>query len=277
MRNVSNNLILLCALLLCSACGQTKTEEVKSGRLKYVETLHYGSVGTHGSQGWYVGDRRLYVKGWSWSPKGFDVNEHIGGCEASPNGAVEAIKCYSFADLKETAYVLRMKGDSPEWLTASDAPYGGGYNLGEWAGDGRWLLFKDYFFNVETSERKTIRGLPDYPRNFFIAASPDLETVIYRESCFDTRQDPETGKPLSDEETEKQCSTFQEHFKQGVAAFWLIEAATGRVKILELKKNDYPWAVNTDSFLRTDWLKEFRSKLVWEKDEGGRYRLAYPK
>ena len=266
----------MCVLLLSSACGQTKTEEVKSGRLSYTETLRYGSVGTHGSQGWYVSDRKFYVNGRSWSPKGINVNDHVAGCEASPNRSVEAIKCHSFADLKETAYILRMRDGKPEWLTASDALYNGGDNLGEWTGEGRWLLFKDYYFNVETSERREIKGLPDFPHNYFLATSPDLETIMYRESCFRKRVAPETGEPLTDEETEKQCKVFEEHFKKGLAAFWLIEAKTGSVKILELNKKDYPWAANTDSFLKVDWLKEFRSKLVWEKDEHGSYRLVYP-
>jgi hypothetical protein len=263
----SNVLFLVAALLLCSACGKSKVEEVKSGRLKYAETVRYGSVGTHGSEGWYVSDRRFYVNGSGWSPKDLDVNEHIAGCEPSPDEAVEAIKCYSFADSKETVYLLRVKGNAPEWLKASDAPYEGGDNLGEWVGEGRWLLFKDYYFNVETSERREIKGLPDYPQNFFLAASPDLETIMYRESCFGHRLDPETGKPLPDEETERQCRTFEEHFTNGIAAFWLIEARTGGVKVIELKKSDYPWAANTDSFLRTDWLKEFRRTGVAERRE----------
>ena len=70
--------------------------------------------------------------------------------------------------------------------------------------------------------------------------------------------------------------SFEDHFKKGIAAFWLIEAKTGNVKILELKKKDYPWAENTDSFLKVDWLKEFRSKLVWEKDKNGKDQLVYP-
>lgn len=274
--NKPNILLLISLLMLCAACGKTKTEEVKSGRLKYVETLRYGSAGTHGSKGWYVNDRLFYVNGKSWSPKGINVNDHISDCEASPNESVEALKCYSFADLKETAYILRMKADEPEWLTASDAKYEGGDNLGQWVGEGRWLLFKDYYFNVETSERREIKGLPDFPRNYFLATSPDLETIMYRESCFRKRYDSETGKPLPEEVIEKQCSVFEEHARKGVEAFWLIEAKTGSVKILELKKADYPWAVSTDSFLKVEWLKEFRSKLVWEKDANGRYILAYP-
>jgi hypothetical protein len=169
--------ILLLAALGCDKTSETETE--KSGRLQFVKKLRYGSVGTHGSQGWYVNDRYFKVNDKDWSPEGIKVKD-ISRCEASPNEAVEALKCSSFAGAKEVWFILRMKADQPEWITA---PATGG----EWVGDGRWLLFIDSYFNVETSEQRKIKNLPDLPKDYFRAASPDMKTmaIIYL-----TNQDP---------------------------------------------------------------------------------------
>jgi hypothetical protein len=271
-------LVLLASLVsITSACHESKTEEIKSGRLKYVKTLHYGSVGSHGSLGWYVSNQRFYVNGSRWSPKGFDVHDRIAGADVSPNASVEAIKSYSFADSKETTYVLRMKGDQPEWLTVSDIPYDGGYNLGQWTGDGHWLLFTNFFFNVETSERKEIKGLPDNPERYFLGASPDLETIIYEEASYRRRYDPATGEVIGDAEAEKRTKMVEEHIKNGIAGFLLIDARTGRMKMLELKKEEYPWVGISSTNSRRDWEMQFKSKLVWKQDATGRYVLVYPK
>ena len=268
-----STMFLLAVVLACGA-SKSKTQEFKSGRLKYVETLGYGSVGSHGSQGWYVSDRNFYVNEKRWTPTGIKVKD-IAGCEPSPNTTVEALRCYSFADSKEAVFVLRMKDDQPEWVTASDAPYGSGDNLGEWVGEGRWLLLKDYYFNVSTSERKTIRGLPEYPGKYFRGASPDLKTIIYEEYCFTTRFDLPPGKPR-DAEIEKQCHLSNEHIDQGIIAFWLIDAETGEVKSRELKKQKYPTLNRSDNRTEREWLENFQKMLVWQKDKDGKDRLAYP-
>lgn len=266
--------MVLVVLVLACGASKTETQEFKSGRLKYVETLNYGSVGTHGGQGWYVSDRNLYVNESRWTPDGIKVKD-IADCEPSPNTSIEALKCYSFAASKEAVFVLRMKNDRPEWVTASDALYGSGDNLGEWAGEGRWLLFTDYYFNVVTSERKAIKGLPDYPGKYFRAASPDLKTVIYEEYCFTTRFDLPSGKP-HDDEIEKQCNLSNEHVAKGIIALWVIDTDTGDVKILELKKQKYPALDRSNNHKERAWLESFQKMLVWEKDKNGRDRLAYP-
>ena len=272
--SVLSTTVLVVLVLACGA-SKTNTQEFKSGRLKYVETLGYGSVGSHGSQGWYVSDRNLYVNERRWTPDGFKVKD-IAGCEPSPNTTVEALKCYSFAESKEAVFVLRMKNDQPEWVTASDAPYGSGDNLGEWAGDGRWLMLKDYYFNVSTSERRAIKGLPEYPGKYFRAASPDLKTVIYEEYCFTIRFDLPTDK-ARDKEIEKQCNLSNEHNEKGIIAFWLIDVETGDVKILELKKQNFPTLNRSNNRAEREWLENFQKMLVWQKDKNGRDRLAYPK
>lgn len=260
---------------LILACGtSSKTEELKSGRLKYVETLKYGPAGVHGQPGWYVTDRNFYVNEERWSPDGIKVKD-IAGCKASPNASVEALKCYSFADSKEAVFILRMNNDRPEWVTASDALYGSGDNLGEWVGEGHWLLFTDCYFNVATSERKAIKGLPDAPGKYFRGASPDLKIVIYEEYCFTTRFDLPPGKPR-DEEIEKQCKLSNEHVARRIIAFWLIDTDTGDVKILELKKEKYPALDRSNNNKEREWLKNFQEMLVWEKDKNGKDRLASP-
>lgn len=266
-------MVLVASVLACGG-SKTETQEFKSGRLKYVEHLNYGSVGTHGGQGWYVSDRNLFVNDQRWSPDNIKVKD-IADCEPSPNKSVEALKCYSFADGKEAVFVLRMKDDSPEWVIASDALYGSGDNLGEWVGEGHWLLFTDYCFNVATSERKAIKGLPDYPGKYFRAAAPDLKTIIYEEYCFTTRFDLPSGKP-HDEEIAKQCKLSNEHNSKGIIALWLIDTDTGDVKILELKKEKYPELNRSNNHKERAWLETFQKMLVWKKDKTGRDRLAYP-
>ena len=276
MKTLNVILPIMILLLIVLGCGsESKTEEIKSGRLKYVEKLRYGSVGTHGSQGWYVDDRYFKVNDKHWSPDGIKVDDDIGSCYASPNETVEAINCHSFANSKEIAYLLRMKDDKPEWVIASEMEYSGGDNLGIWVGDGCWLLFKDYFFNVETSERKEINGLPDYPQDHFRAVSPDLGTIVYEETGFDRRFDLPSDVSHEDE-IHQQYKLFYEHVDKGILAFWLIDAASGKVKLLELKKEKYPIFSRTNNHSQVDWLRDFQKMLVWEKDKNGKDQLVYP-
>lgn len=260
--------------MIAGCSSKTRTQEFRSGRLKYVETLKYGSVGSHGSKGWYLSEGNFYVNEKRWSPDGIK-KEDIAACEPSPNPGVEALMCYSFADLKESVFVLRMKDDKAEWVTVSDASYGSGDNLGEWVSEGRWLILKDHFFNVATSERTPIKGLPDYPGKYFRAASPDRKTVIYEEYCFSTRLDLPPGKER-DTEIEKQCQLSNEHRAKGLIALWLINSETGVVTIVRLKKQKYPSLDRSNNMTGRQWIENFQKLLVWEKDENGNDRLVYP-
>jgi len=265
-------IILLVVVLACSS--KTRTEEFKSGRVKYVENLKYGPAGVHGQPGWYVTDRNFYVNDRRWSPDNIKVAD-IARCEPSPNLSIEALKCYSFADLKEYVFVLRMKDGQPVWITVSDAAYDSGDNLGEWVGDGQWLLFRDYYFNVSTSERKQVKGLPDDPGKYFRAASPDLKTVIYEEYCFTTRFDlPPDNK--RDALIEKQCHQSNDHIAKGIIAFWLIDTETGNMKLLELKKETYPPLDRSKTGTESGFNGAFRQMLVWKKDSSGKDQLVYP-
>jgi hypothetical protein len=129
------------------ACAsKSKKEDHKSGRLNYVETPNYGPAGVHGQPGWYVVDRNFYVNDKRWSPPGIKVKD-IGSCYPGPNPTVEALMCHSFAEMKQWVFVLHMKDDQPEWVTAFDAEIGSGNDGGEWVGDGHWLLFRDYYLD----------------------------------------------------------------------------------------------------------------------------------
>jgi len=274
-RKLSSILLITIVLAFVSmACAKTKSDDHKSGRLNFVESLKYGPAGVHGQPGWYVTDRNLYVNGRRWRPDNIKVDD-IARCEPSPNTAVEALKCYSFADLKESVFILRMKANQPEWVTVSDAPYGSGDNLGEWVGDGQWLLFRDYYFNVTTSERKPVKGLPDDPGKYFRAASPDLKTVIYEEYCFTTRLDLPPDKPR-DKEIEKQCQQSNDHIAKGIIAFWLIDTETGNMKLLELKKDSYPTLDRSKSGTESGFIANFRKLLAWKKDSSGKDQLVSP-
>ncbi|HYW73280.1 MAG TPA: hypothetical protein VE961_19825 [Pyrinomonadaceae bacterium] len=243
--------LMVGALALGSlACDKRETEEHKSGRLNWVENLAYGPAGVHGQPGWHRTGQHLYVNDRRWSPPNIKMDD-IARCEESPNPSVEALKCYSFAEGKESAFVLHMKGNEPEWLTASSQDYGGGYNLGEWAGDGRWLLFRDYYFDVTTGERKPVKGLPDYPGKGFRGASPDMKTIVYEHSP-------------SNEEIDRR-----------VIPVWLIDADTGTVKIIELSKDKYP-AIDVSQSGEAGRNARFKSLLVWKRDDSGRDRLVEP-
>jgi hypothetical protein len=262
---------LIILTIIGFGCGESKTDEVKSGRLKYVETLRYGSVGSHGSQGWYVDNRQFYVNDNEFTPDGIKT-EDIGDCKISPNPAVEVIKCYSYRNeqIRELDYLLRIKDNQPEWIAINDAS-------DIWVGDGRWLLFKDFYFNVETLERKEIKGLPDHPKKYFMAASPDLETIIYEENCSMGLYNLETREKIPNKLLDERCEKHYEGgIYNGVAAYWLIDAKTGNVKILELKLDKYPSLIRP-SPPGENRESNFKKMVVWEKDKNGKDQLVAPK
>jgi len=269
--------VLIFALLGCNPFGRSKTEEIKSGRLKYIETLRYGRVGTHGGNGWYVDDREFSVNGKSWSPQGINVNDEIGDCEASPNETVEALKCYSFKDSKEIVYVLTIKNDKADWTIAFKDEYikSGGDNLGEWVNDGKSVIFKDFFYTVQTGEKQEIKGLPDYPYNHFRAVSPDLKTILYQGSCFNSRVEKSEEAKKTDD---KICGERERLVKNKLEVLWVIEAETGKTKLVELSRDKYDWLIwnSNTTGSRNDWLKSFQNRLVWEKDKDGKYKLVFP-
>lgn len=262
----------------CKFFSQSKIEETKSGRLKYVETLRYGSVGTHGSKGWYVDDREFSINGRKFSPEKIDVNETIGDCEASPNETIEVLKCYSFEKSNETVFLLRMKNDKPVWTTLYQDAYikSNGKNLGEWIDDGRGIIFKDFIYKIEPDEKSAIENLPAYPEEYFRAVSPDLKTIVFQGFCFNKSAEVSIETKKLDE---KLCAESDRLYKNKVEVLWLIEGETGAIKLLELSRDKYDWLNwNQNKFeKRSDWLKFFQRQIVWEKDKDGKFQFVAPK
>lgn len=278
MKNIKSLILLMVALATvfgCNLLGETKTIEIKRGRLKFVQTLRYGSVGTHGSKGWSVINKEFFLDKKKISPP-----EELDGCSASPNENVEAFNCFKFKDLREMAYVVRIKDNKPDWIKIydEDSTRSSGKNLGEWADeiDGKWLIFKDFLFNVLSDEKREIKGLPDYPENYFRAISPDLQTIVYEGSCFYGFPDaPESLKKLR----EKKCQETEKLYPNNLINLWLTEVKTGEAKFIEVSREKYDWLIWDQAKYpaRKDWLKFFQQKLTWEKDQNGKFQLIFPK
>lgn len=282
--NGSNFSTIFCAAVFlftivgCNLFAASKTEEVVSGRLKYVKTLKYGAVGTHGSKGWYVDDRKFYVNGKKWSPEKMDVNEAMSNCEADPNESIEALKCNSFKNNAETVYLLTMKDDKPVWSILYQENYteGRGNSSGEWTNDGKTVIFKDYYYHILTGEKQEINGLPDYPEDYFRAVSPDLETVVYQGIYFGGFNDA-AGEV--ERNRQKIYGDRERLSKNKLEVLWIINTKTGATEFVELSREKYVWLVwdNQKFAARADWLKFFEKQLVWEKDQDGRYQFVAPK
>lgn len=256
--------------------SETNYEETKSGRLKFVKTLKYGSVGSHGSQGWYVSDRNFYINDKSWKPPNIsDVHDAIADCEQSPNLEIEVLKCTSFKDMKETSYILRISEGNPLWETAMSGNYQSNKNKGEWVNDGKYLLFKDYYYNVQTGEKIEIKGLPDYPSERFRATSPDLSVILYEGDCF--YADDVTAEV--DARRIATCKDSNKNQELKMSTFWLVEVKTGETKIFRLSREKYDWLYYNSgkNYNKDGWLKFFQQQLVWEKDKDGKYQLTSPK
>lgn len=259
----------------CNMFSETKTFEKQRGRLKFVETLCYGSVGSHGSQGWYSVNKEFY-----FNERKVSLPEEMDGCDASPNETVEAFNCYVFKELRVMAYVVRIKDDKADSIKIYDdeAINSNGKNLGEWADetDGNWLIFKDFLFNVLNDEKREIKGLPDYPADYFRAVSPDLETIVYEGSCF--YGFPDAPEPLK-ELREKKCQETEKLYPNKLINLWLTDVKTGEAKFIVLSREKYHWLIwEQEKYpARKDWLKLFQQKLTWEKDQNGKFQLVFPK
>ncbi len=269
MKKLNLIIPLLILLLAILGCSLDKTEKMVRGRLKYIVT-ESPTGGGHGWGGWRVSNREFYVNGKKWSPEAFDLSKMEVRCYANPDEAFEAFKCDGFSDDKEFTAVLRMKGDAAEWVLASEKPAYSGNTFGEWFGKGRWLVFKDYFYNVETSEKRAIKELPGEPAFYFGSVSPDLKTIVYQGIICNAAD--KSGK---DNNYVKTCERREEYEKNKIEILWLIDAETGDAKFLELSYEKYPW-VHLPSYQSDDRLELFQKSLVWEKDEKGQDRLVYP-
>jgi hypothetical protein len=279
IRSPKNGFISICwlvvILFLVGACGgETKTIETRRGRLKFVQTLQYGNVGSHGAKGWSAIDRQFYLNDQKWW-----LQEDFDGCDASPNESVEAYTCFKFKDLRESAFIVRVKDDKLDWLKIyeEDSRNSGGKNLGEWVSeeDGKWLIFKDFFYNVETEEKREIKGLPDYPANYFRTVSPDLETVVYEGSCY--YGFPGAATEL-EQKREKYCQELDKLSEQKLVSLWLTDVKTGEARSIQLSSEKYDWLIwdQTKFEARKDWLKFVQKQFIWEMDKEGKFQIVFP-
>jgi hypothetical protein len=162
---------------------------------------------------------------------------------------------------KDIVVMDSRNNDSAEWVSIED---------------GKWLIYKDFLYNVLTDEKIEIKGLPDFPENNYRAASPDLQTIIYQGNCFSQFQ---PTSEIMHQKSEKFCAETKNLSEQTLIPFWLTDTKTGEATFLTLSRQKFDWLIwNQEKFeKRNDWLKLFQSKLIWEKDKNGKFQLSLPK
>lgn len=245
-------MLIVLAVLACGG-GQTEdTNIVSRGPIRFVKKLKYGPVGTHGGKGFYVESRHIFINDKEWFPPGGpDLVKDIASCELSPNTQLEIMKCVVISHDQGGTFVLTLTNGKPVFERASNT-YADA-DEGEWANlDGRWLLFRNYFVNAETSERKEIAPLPEDPGGSYpklIAVSPDLKTVVYG-------GDVDPPKDGTDR----------------MASFRMIDTETGLIDEQRFNLTRHPWIYDSEIRpvslpARHLWVS---SKFIWEKDDKGR-------
>jgi hypothetical protein len=274
MSNNRCNLVLLAVVFLmivnCNYYEERKTIEIKRGALACVEEIGYGAAGTHGGKGWVRIGFDILVNGKKWLPDDYgEFMKDTASCETSPEKSLEILKFVNVDFNKGGIYLLRLKNGKPELQKISEKH--DSKNQGKWTNDGRWLLFQDHFIDVETGERKNIKRLPDAPESNFLGVSPDLHSIVYRESGF---------LELNQNGSDEQWKTWQANVENGILALWVIDAETGEVKVVKLKRDDYRWLLDKSHPIPETganhlWIS---NQFKWEQDtRGGKYRLVYPK
>ncbi len=248
-------LILLCLILGCSGGKSEDTSIVSNGVFTFRKDLKYGSVGTHGSQGFYVASRHIIFRNEEWLPPGGQKYvDDISTCEESPNSEVKVLKCVVIQTDGGGTILIREKNNQPEIQQISQ-----GYdnkNEGEWINfEGKWLIFRDYLINVETGARTDIKPLPEDPGGSYrslIGMSPDMKTAVFQ------------GKVVSKDDAKERLVTLR-----------LIDIATGTIDERPVNATRNPWIYDSE----TRYLKGglwIGSKFIWEKDGKGKDKLVFP-
>jgi hypothetical protein len=199
----------------------------------------------------------IYVDGKTWSPPGESkFSDKLNWCDTSPNPKVEILRC--FGDMTEsyrTTYVLRMKGDVVDMQKIDEG-------VGSvWVdSDGRWLLFKNLFLNVETGEKIPIKGMPSAdkddgaaPVQWVLGVSPDRKTVVGKFG------DPTIGG--------------DEIFM----TLLLIDTESGSTEHRKVSVTKNPWLKDHDNPADGSQPPPAPSKhFVWQKDAAGKDVLTVP-
>lgn len=245
MNKTFQNLSLLLVILffLVLGCGGSSSSHyssgVKRGRLEY----NSGS---------------FWVNGREWKPENDATLTHrINWCDTSPNPKVEIIRCFSDASENYSfTYILRIKDDKPEVTKLEEG-------LGSvWVNDeGKWLLFRKFYFNVETSERKEVKGIPwsddpnsSAPVQYVIAISPDMKTVV---AVLDSVPTTET--------------TFRS------LKLRLIDTETGKIEDRKVNFSENTWLHDHEN-PHDDFQPppSPSKKFVWEKGADGKDKIKVP-
>jgi hypothetical protein len=232
------------------------------GRLKFVASAT--SIHTNTRSIYRSTSRAFYVDGKEWSPEGEpEFAERFEDCDTSPNKNLEILRCVSgFGEEPKATYILRMKDNKPE-IKKIEAG-----NDGTWIDDdGRWLLFKKLYYNIETDEQIPFKGMPfadeEYgssPVQYVLGVSPDKKTIV---TIFDSI--PRTITKNGIETTEK------------FLTLWIVDTEKG---VFEKRRV---------SFTKNKWLADYQEpyddilppaatakSFVWKRGADGKDALVVP-
>lgn len=253
-------MIGLCLVLGCSRNNISETDKdapkTERGRLKFAKGLHSLRIGDR-----YVFrdvTQYFFFEGKPWEPADDKtLADRINWCDTSPNPEVEILRCFSDASENyRYTYILRVKDDKPEVVKIDES-------LGSvWIdADGRWLLFRKFFQNVETDEKIPVKGMPfvddpsgSAPVTYVLGVSPDKKTVVAGTDLAAPSSDPLLTVTLR-----------------------VIDTETGSTEARKVSLAKYPWLKDhEDPANNMQPPPAASTKFVWKKDSRGRDRLDVP-
>jgi hypothetical protein len=231
--------------------------KVERGRLKFAKSVKYLNIGW--IPVYHEVRQGIFVSGQSWSPDGDnDFARKLYWCDTSPNPAVEVLICYDTPrENQQSTFILRMKNEQPELQRIDESQ-------SFWVdADGRWLLFKKLFLNVENGEKIEIKGLSNADRNDgadipnVIAISPGRQTII----------------TLPDRIAKKEGG---EEF----LTLRIIDAASGKTEQRKVSFTKNPYLEDSGGGAANGSHRAIpgaSKKIVWEKDAQGREQPVFQK